>query len=90
MSHHGYQPRLIPQEVGTLSSLACEEISKVYHWAWGQGSDRVAPWPGALEKAPLGGLLFYEAQRQYLYLTLPVFCISLALGLRLVKLRPDK
>jgi len=43
-----------------------------------------------IEKAPLGGLLFYEAQRQYLYLTLPVFCISLALGLRLVKLRPDK
>jgi hypothetical protein len=38
-------------------------------------------------KASGGGLLFHEAQRDFLYLTLPLFSISLALGLRLYKLR---
>jgi len=41
-------------------------------------------------KAPTGGLLFYEAQRDFLYLTLPIFSISLALGLRLFKLPPNR
>ncbi len=41
-------------------------------------------------KAPLGDTLFYGAQKEFLYLTLPLFSISLALGIRLFKVRPDK
>lgn len=46
-------------------------------------------WLEHIAKASIGDLLFYEAQRDFLFLTLPLFSISLSLGLRLFKLRPD-